>query len=81
MTDYVPIDCGLHSEYELAIIQKRKLQIAWRDPDGTSHLEIITPLDLVTAAGEENSYTQSRQFTVGPDRPAQQFTQIYPIYK
>ncbi len=53
MTDYVPIDCGLHSEYERAILQKQRLQIVWRDPDGTHHIETIAPLDLLTSAGEE----------------------------
>ncbi len=27
MTDYTPIDCSLHSEYELAIIQGKHLRI------------------------------------------------------
>ncbi len=53
MTDYHPIDCGLHSEYELAIMHRQRLRLCWQDPDGTEHIEVIMPLDLQTRAGEE----------------------------
>ncbi len=48
MTEYTPIDCSLHSEYELAIIKQRKLHVSWTEPSGQSHIEILQPLDLIT---------------------------------
>ncbi len=48
MTDYKPVDCGLHSEYEAAIVQHRRLRVSWTDPSGQTHIGILRPLDLVT---------------------------------
>jgi Rho-binding antiterminator len=53
MTDYTPIDYGLHSEYELAILQYRKLKLSWSDADGTGHIESVTPVNLLTRHHEE----------------------------
>ena len=53
MSDYTPIDCGLYSEYELAIIRRQKLRISWQGDDGLSHMAIVTPLDLQTRSGAE----------------------------
>ena len=53
MTDYTPIDCGLHSEYELAIMRRQSLRLAWSDARGTIHIGIYHPLDLHTREGEE----------------------------
>lgn len=53
MSDYIPIDCGLYSEYELAIIRRWKLRIVWKDADGVSHVEMLLPRDLKTLQGEE----------------------------
>ena len=53
MTDYTPIDCGLHSEYELAIMRRKSLRLAWSDARGTVHIGIYRPLDLHTRDGEE----------------------------
>ena len=47
-SDYQPIDCDLYSEYECAIVQQRRLQLAWRDTDGIVHLETVSPVDLCT---------------------------------
>jgi transcriptional antiterminator Rof (Rho-off) len=52
-TDYIPIDCGSHSELELAIIKHATLELGWRDAEGMLHREIITPTDLRTVDGEE----------------------------
>lgn len=48
MTDYTPIDCGLYSEYELAILQQRRLRITWCADDGQSRIDALTPVDLLT---------------------------------
>jgi len=53
MTDYTPIDCHLHSDYELAIIQNKKLRISWRDQSGQHHIEVLKPCDLLTRNREE----------------------------
>ncbi len=53
MTDYRPIDCGLHSEYELAIMQGRRLTLRWREAGGEARRETLLPLDLVTRDGAE----------------------------
>jgi transcriptional antiterminator Rof (Rho-off) len=53
MTDYTPIDCNLHSEYELAIIQGRRLRISWSDQNGRYHTGVLKPCDLHTRNHEE----------------------------
>ena len=51
--DYVPIDCGLYSEYEMAIMHRDRLRLSWRDPGGNVHIGIVTPTDLRTRSGAE----------------------------
>jgi len=53
MTDYTPVDCGLHSEYELAIMHRDKLKLTWSDADGETCIDTITPTDLRTRNSEE----------------------------
>ena len=53
MTDYRPIDCGLHSEYELAILQRRRLHLTWSGSGDATHSDIVKPTDLITRHGEE----------------------------
>ena len=53
MSDYQPIDCGLHSEYELAIMHRTPLTLSWHGVDGLDHLETLLPKDLETCRGEE----------------------------
>jgi transcriptional antiterminator Rof (Rho-off) len=53
MTDYRPIDCGLHSAYELAVMHAEKLRLSWYDDAGTKHVDLLVPADLVTRGGEE----------------------------
>jgi len=48
MSDYRPIPCALHSEYELAIMHRRRVQLRWTGGD-----EPVLPLDLVARNGEE----------------------------
>ena len=48
MTDYTPVDCGLHSEYELAIMQRRRLALSWHDEVQIDYSETVTPVDLYT---------------------------------
>ena len=53
MTDYVPIDCALHTGYELAIMRRQQLRLTWRDEDGITHIKTVTPTDLRTLNHEE----------------------------
>mgnify|MGYP002713350017 CR=1 FL=1 len=53
MTDYTPIDCGRHSEFELAIMQRRHLHLCWLDEQGQSHEATLLPTDLCTRNHEE----------------------------
>ena len=53
MTDYTPIDCGQYSEYELAIMHRQRLRISWQEPGGQPHIEVFTPVQLVTRNHEE----------------------------
>jgi Rho-binding antiterminator len=53
MTDYIPVDCGLHSEYELAVMHRQILRLTWRDIDGELHTETVLPEDLLIRHHEE----------------------------
>lgn len=52
MTDkiepYTPITCGLHSEYELAIMRRASLRIGWLDDSGQQRIGTLLPIDLQT---------------------------------
>ena len=53
MTDYVPIDCAVHSEYELAIMHRQRLRLTWQGDAGIIHIRFVTPTDLRTLNHEE----------------------------
>ena len=53
MTDYTPIDCGRHSEFELAIMHRDALNLTWRDADDATHTEVVIAADLLTRNSEE----------------------------
>lgn len=53
MTDYVPIDCAVHSGYELAIMHRQRLRLTWRGDDGLIHIKMVTPTNLRTLNHEE----------------------------
>lgn len=46
--DYTPIECGLYSEYEVAILHQIVLKLHWRDAQGMDHIDRVKPLDLQT---------------------------------
>lgn len=50
---YNPVDCGLHSEYELAIMHHDTLQLTWHDTNGTTRIDLLQPTDLCTRNGAE----------------------------
>lgn len=53
MTDYQPVDCNTHSEYEAAIVRQRKMRVNWTDASGQSCIDILRPVDLLTRQHEE----------------------------
>ena len=53
MTEYRPVDCALHSEYELAIMRRRSLHLSWHGRDALMHIEVVQPTDLFTRHGEK----------------------------
>lgn len=53
MSDYHPIECGLHSEYELAIMRGQRVRLSWSDEAGENYTEVLIPLDLIARQGEE----------------------------
>jgi Rho-binding antiterminator len=50
---YVPIPCDIYSRYELAILRRQTLRIAWRGTHGIDRIEPLKPLNLRTRAGGE----------------------------
>jgi Rho-binding antiterminator len=52
-TDYNPIDCKLYSEYELAIMHGKRLQVSWIDAGDIPRIEVLLPVDLYTRHGEK----------------------------
>jgi transcriptional antiterminator Rof (Rho-off) len=45
---YKPVSCASHSEYELAIMQKRTLRLHWQDARGNTNIEEVLPINLLT---------------------------------
>ncbi|MEK7260980.1 MAG: hypothetical protein AAB068_02950, partial [Pseudomonadota bacterium] len=68
-TGYMPISCDLHSEYELAILRRQWLRLAWVNGD-VIHNEVVLPLDLKTAR-HDDSRDGGRS---GPSRPSRGIT-------
>ncbi len=45
---YRPIDCGLYSRLEVAILHRTPIACVWRDTGGERHEATLVPLDLTT---------------------------------
>ena len=45
-TPYQPISCELHSQYELAIMYKTRLQLVYRDKNNFMVNDIVMPIDI-----------------------------------
>ncbi|MCP4993824.1 MAG: transcriptional antiterminator, Rof [Gammaproteobacteria bacterium] len=52
-TPYVPIDCGIHSTYEVAILNRKWVEVKWCDENGDIHASTLLPKDLITRDGGE----------------------------
>jgi len=46
--DYRPIDCGIYSRLEVAILHHTPIACAWRDERGAHHEATLLPRDLCT---------------------------------
>ncbi len=57
---YTPVSCDIYSRYELAILRRQWLRLAWSGPGGTPRLERLQPRDLVTRRGAEYLVARSR---------------------
>ena len=53
MSDYRPVSCRVHSEYELAIMRRTRLPLRWRDERYRECQALVLPLDLCTREGAE----------------------------
>ena len=53
MTNYQPIECGLHSKYELAIMHGQSIWLRWKDSNNKNCEDKLLPLDLVAQNHEE----------------------------
>ena len=51
--NYIPIECGLHSEYELAIMHKRKVNLIWLNANNEEQSEIVEPVDIFSKNKQE----------------------------
>ncbi len=50
---YIPIDCGLHSEVEVAVLRQQPLVLRWQDASGAAHRARMLPVDVLTRNGAE----------------------------
>jgi len=53
INSYEPIECGLHSEYELAIMKQIKSVLIWKDTNNSSQSATVLPTDLIVKNKEE----------------------------
>lgn len=53
MTDYTPVDCGLYSSYEAAILQGKCMRLSWSPANGQLRTALLRPVDLSTRNHEE----------------------------
>jgi len=51
-TDYQPIACANYDQYEIAILHGAKMHLTWQTGN-VIYDQVITPLNLRTAHGEE----------------------------
>jgi len=52
-TDYKPISCANYDQYEIAILHGSKMHLTWHT-DNVIYDQVVTPLNLRTAQGEEH---------------------------
>jgi Rho-binding antiterminator len=50
---YEPIECGLHSEYELAIMHQIKVMLSWQETGKTTQTEEVKPINMIVRDKQE----------------------------
>jgi len=53
VTEYTPVSCAIHSEYELAIMRRAPTRICWVSKSGDSRDELLKLTDLNTRSDGE----------------------------
>lgn len=48
MSVYNPIACGLHEQYQYAVMKKRWLNLVWKDELGNRQSAVVLPKDVFT---------------------------------
>ena len=61
MSDYKPVDCGFHSELEVAIMHGSTLQVRYHQPGQPVQEQQIKPIDLQTRQHEEYLIFENQQ--------------------
>jgi transcriptional antiterminator Rof (Rho-off) len=51
-TTYRPISCASYDQLEIAILHRRRLRLVWNE-DNVIYDQVVTPLNLRTAQGQE----------------------------
>ncbi len=52
MSDYTPIACALHDEFEIAVMRAQPVRVKLQQADGAVTVTVM-PLDIRVQAGEE----------------------------
>jgi transcriptional antiterminator Rof (Rho-off) len=53
LENYKPISCGLHENYQFAVMRRALLELCWREEDGSEKHMILLPQDVFTRQGAE----------------------------
>ena len=61
MSDYKPVDCGFHSELEVAIMHGSTLKVRYHQPNQPAQELLIKPIDLQTRQHEEYLIFENQQ--------------------
>jgi transcriptional antiterminator Rof (Rho-off) len=48
LSEYQPIACGLHDQYQYAVIKRRRLDLLWVDDSGEELRAVGLPKDVFT---------------------------------
>ena len=71
MSDYQPVSCEIHSEFELFIMHNTQLEIHWQDENRNEIVMQVMPQDIQTHNKEEflqANNTDGEQLSIRLDR-------------
>ncbi len=58
---YKPIACGLHENYQYAVMKRAPLDLSWLAEDGSLRQGRLLPLDVFTRKGAEYLSAETRE--------------------